>query len=254
MEEQQSVEQPILTKKQRREMKRQEKMLAVGAQAKKEKTGRFLLWFFVFAGVVAVIYGMVALVSRGNDGGTPVPLANELTTEDWQTGPAEAPLTLIEYSDFQCPACGFYYSVLKQLKQDFSGKLRFAYRHFPLSSIHPYAELAARASEAAGSQGKFWEMHDKLFENQSAWSQGGDLKETFSGYAKDLGLDISRFREDLDAKEMKNSVQSDYRSGLQDGINSTPSFYLNGARLNNSDIRNYEAFRTLLQTALDNAS
>ena len=152
---------------------------------------------------------------------------------------------LVEYSDLQCPACGVYYPVVKSIVEEFGSELKFTYRHFPLKQIHQNAFRAALATEAAGLQGKFWEMHDILFERQNEWSnKSGD--DIFSLYAREVGLDAIRFESDLAFnEEIKNKVDSDYQSGITLGVNSTPSFFLNGAKMQNP--RSYEEFRDIIQ-------
>lgn len=172
----------------------------------------------------------------------------KVAEDDWVKGNKEAKVTLIEYSDFQCPACGAYYPIVKQLNHEIGDKIVFAYRHFPLRQAHPNAELAAQAAEAAGRQGKFWEMHDMLFENQKEWSNQSSPKETIGKYAQSLNFDIERFKSDLDSKEVKGKVNNDYQSGIKARVNSTPTFFLNGNKLDNP--RNYEEFKDLIQKVI----
>jgi protein-disulfide isomerase len=166
----------------------------------------------------------------------------------WTKGNPEAKIVLEEYSDFQCPACGAYDPIIKQLTREFGSNIQFTYRHFPLRQIHTNADLAARAAEAAGMQGKFWEMHDTLFEHQKEWSNSGNAKEDFVNYAQKLGLDAKRFISDLDSKEVKEKVDSDQKSGERLGVNSTPTFLLNGEEIQNP--RSYEEFKNLLQNVI----
>jgi len=160
-------------------------------------------------------------------------------------GNVEASVELVEYSDLQCPACGVYYPVVKQLLDEFGDDMKFTYRHFPLRSIHSNAEGAALATEAAGLQGKFWEMHDILFERQVEWSgkRGDDI---FTPYAEEIGIDTLKFESDMSFNEdIKNQVESDYQGGLALNVNSTPSFFLNGVKMQNP--RSYEEFRSVIQ-------
>ncbi len=133
--------------------------------------------------------------------------------------------TLVEFSDFQCPACGAFYPLVKQLEEEFKGKLKVVYKHYPLPQ-HQYALKAAEASEAAGAQGKFWEYHDLLFENQNDLSVG-NLKKL----ANDLGLNIEQFNNDLDSGKYASTVSEDIKLGNKLNVNSTPTFYLNGKKL-----------------------
>ena len=163
-------------------------------------------------------------------------------------GNSEAAVVLVEYGDFQCPACAVYAPLLSQLVAGFGNQLAVAYRHLPLSQIHENAEPSARASEAAALQGKFWEMHDLLFEKQSEWARQSSAEETFIGYAASLGLDEGRFRSDLRSDEVRDRVQEDSISALADGLSSTPSFFLGGVRIPNP--QSYEQFRQLVLEAL----
>jgi protein-disulfide isomerase len=140
-------------------------------------------------------------------------------------GPADAPLTLIEYGDYQCPYCGRAYPIVKEVQERLGDRLRFVFRNFPLTTAHPRAEVAAEAAEAAGAQGRFWEMHDHLFENQSRL---GD--EDLHSYAEELGLDVDRFDHELAEHTYAGRVHEDFIGGVRSGVNGTPTFYVNGQR------------------------
>jgi protein-disulfide isomerase len=140
-------------------------------------------------------------------------------------GPADAPVTLLEYGDYQCPYCGAAHPIVKALQRQVGDSLRFAFRHFPLTTIHDYAEGAAEAAEAAGAQGKFWQMHDTLFENQPALDF-----ESLVGYAQELGLDVRRFTMELENGVYAPRVREDFISGIRSGVNGTPTFFINGRR------------------------
>jgi protein-disulfide isomerase len=140
-------------------------------------------------------------------------------------GPRSAPVTLVEYGDYECPYCGKAYYVLKELEQRAGNLLRFVFRNFPLTTVHPHAERAAEAAEAAGAQDKFWEMHDLLFENQRALED-----EDLMGYAAQAGLDITRFIRDMREVRHLNRMREDFLSGARSGVNGTPTFFINGFR------------------------
>ncbi len=177
-------------------------------------------------------------------------LASGISLDDSRKGNIESSVVLVEYSDFQCPACGAYFPLLKALVEEFGSEIQFVYRHFPLAQ-HQHAELAGRAAEAAGKQGKFWEMHDLIFENQRSWSNLRNAEEAFSQYAEQIGLDMEKFQADLDSQEVKEKVRRDYSGGLSSGVNSTPTFFLNGVKLQNP--RSYEEFRAVILNALQDA-
>ncbi|MDO8571072.1 MAG: DsbA family protein, partial [bacterium] len=151
--------------------------------------------------------------------------------------------------DFQCPACEAYYSILKQVHEKYGNKIQFVYRHFPLSTIHPHAERAAQVAEAAGKQGKFWEMHDMLFENQSSWSSEGNPDQTFIKYAERLTLDLDRFKKELDSKEVRGKVTNDSSSGAKLGVQGTPTFFLGGKQLDRNP-QSFEEFSEIITNAL----
>jgi protein-disulfide isomerase len=152
-------------------------------------------------------------------------LALPVTPSDHADGPAAAVVTLVEYGDYECPHCGRAYPIVKEIQRRLDGRLRFVFRNFPLAEAHPHAQHAAEAAEGAASQGRFWEMHDTLFENQQALDD-----QHLVGYAKNLGLDDSRFRHELAAHAYGRRVREDFLSGVRSGVNGTPTFFINGIR------------------------
>jgi protein-disulfide isomerase len=144
---------------------------------------------------------------------------------DHVRGPADAPATLVEYGDFECPHCGLAHPITKEVQRRLGRKLRFAFRHFPLAEIHPHAQSAAEAAEAAGAQARFWEMHDLLFRNQQALEDADLLR-----YADALGLDLPRFVSELADGTWESRVREDFMSGVRSGVNGTPTFFVNGVR------------------------
>ena len=140
-------------------------------------------------------------------------------------GPADAPVTLVEYGDYECPYCGAAYPIIKNVQERMGKRLRFVFRNFPLSASHDHAQQAAEAAEAAAAQGQFWEMHDLLFENQDRL---GD--QDLHSYAERLGLDVGRFDAELSGHVHAELVREDVLSGVRSGVNGTPTFYINGVR------------------------
>jgi protein-disulfide isomerase len=165
-----------------------------------------------------------------------------VSERDHTLGPTTAPVTLVEYGDYECPFCGQAHPVVAQLHQLLGHRLRIVFRHFPLTTVHPHAQLAAEAAEAAGAQGKFWEMHDVLFEHQHALDADALVQ-----YAAALSLDLRRFGSDLAQHRHAPRVREHFLSGARSGVNGTPSFFINGVRHNGS----YD-FDTLL-TAIEEA-
>lgn len=154
-------------------------------------------------------------------------LRRGVDANDWAKGPADAPVTLLEYGDFECPFCGRAAWELKRLESAVGDRVRFVFRHFPLTQLHPHALLAAEAAEAVGAQGQFWEMHDVLFQNQQNLEAPALLT-----YAADLGLDMGRFTRDLQEHRSLPKVQRDFIEGVRSGVNGTPTFFINGERHN----------------------
>lgn len=137
---------------------------------------------------------------------------------------------VVEFSDFQCPACLSVQGPLKQILAKYEGKVEFVYRYFPLTQIHKNAQSSAQAAEAAGIQDKFWEMHDKLFETQKDWESLPDPKEKFSSYAVELGLDKEKYNSDFGSVSVKDAIAKDVQAANQFKINGTPTFYVNGIK------------------------
>ena len=152
-------------------------------------------------------------------------LSIPVSERDHVAGSLDAPVILVEYGDFECPFCGQAYPIVKAMQRHFGKELAFVFRNFPLRESHPHAQLAAQAAEAAGSQGKFWEMHDTLYENQRALEE-----KDLVGYATALGLDVTRFEEELRTGVYAKKVRDDFRGGVRSGVNGTPTFFINGVR------------------------
>ena len=151
------------------------------------------------------------------------PLVTPVSSDDHAQGEASAPVTLVEYGDYECPYCGEAYPVVKALQRHFGKRLRFVYRNFPLTQAHPHAEPAAEVAEAAAAQGQFWAMHDAIFEHQSALDQSDLLR-----YAEEAGLDVDAIAEALAAHTYASRVRRDFLGGVRSGVNGTPSFFING--------------------------
>jgi protein-disulfide isomerase len=148
-----------------------------------------------------------------------------VTNEDHVRGVPNPSITLVEYGDYECPFCGEAFWVLRQIEQRFAKELRFVFRNFPLTEIHPQAMVAAEAAEAADAQGKFWEMHDAIYENQRALSP-----EMLVALADRMRLDTDRFEEDVDSHRFATKIHKDFMSGVRSGVNGTPTLFINGYR------------------------
>ena len=147
-----------------------------------------------------------------------------VTQNDHIRGPAHAPITLVEYGDYQSPHCGTAHPIVNQVKLYFRGQMRFVFRHFPLSEMHPYAEVAAESAEFAGAAGLFWDMHDALYRNQST------LSATILLLGAALGLPEAAMRNALETGQYRNKVRGDFIGGVRSGVNGTPTFFINGVR------------------------
>lgn len=200
--------------------------------------------------VVLLIAWAVSQKSADDDTtGTVVPTLEKISENDNVRGNPAASVVVIEYGDFQCPACGAYHPLVQQVQKDLGEKVAFVFRHFPLSSIHPNAEIGSRAAEAAGEQGKFWEMHDMLYEKQAEWSTSADARTILIGFAQSLGLDTGQFKVDLNSKKVKDKVNADRNSGTGAKVDATPTFFVNGVKIKNP--QSVAEFEKILQTKID---
>ena len=144
-------------------------------------------------------------------------------------GSADAAVTLLEYGDYECPYCGAAYRIVKEVQSRMGDRLRFVFRNFPIATSHPHAEQAAEAAEGAAAQGRFWQMHDLLYENQRRLDDPA-----LRSYAETLGLDVERFNRELTEHVHAARVRDDFMSGVRSGVNGTPGFYINGVRHDDS--------------------
>jgi protein-disulfide isomerase len=162
-----------------------------------------------------------ANVAEGSPGASPPHVA----------GNAGAPVTVEEFGDYQCPPCGAVYPELEKIRADYGDRVRLIFRHYPLTRLHPNALAAAHAAEAAGLQGKFWEMHDQLYRNQKSWENAADAPARFNAYARSLGLDAERFARDLNGEDADKRVVADHERAGSLGVDGTPTFFVNGRKL-----------------------
>jgi protein-disulfide isomerase len=166
-----------------------------------------------------------------------------VSEQDHVKGDLHAPVVLVEYGDFQCPHCGHAYPIVKQIEKNYKDKLAFVFRHFPLAEIHPFAQAAAVASEAAANQGKFWQMHALIFENQQMLGL-----EMLLQLAESLKLDMKIFTHDFKDPKLMKKVEDQFESGILSGVNGTPSFYINGVKY--EDSYDYESLTRAIDQAI----
>ena len=210
--------------------------------------------FWIILGIVVVgLFGLFfATKPKDNATSSFNGDAKQVQADDHTLGNKAAKVTLIEYGDFQCPSCGAAHPIVKDLQNKYSKEMLFVFRNFPLISIHPNAFAASRAAEAANLQGKYWEMHDKLFETQDLWGQlSSNQQSTFEGYAQELGLNLNQFKQDYASEKVANRINRDVSSGAQFDIQGTPTFIVNGQKIvNPGDKSGYEA---VIEDAIKNA-
>ena len=237
-----------LSKKERRAIEKENQRIKAQRDARNAQMRSVGIWGGVIALIVVAFWGLIQLGAPATD--LPLLTTEGISETDHILGTPGAPVTLIEYSDFQCPACRAAAPVVKDLVDAYGEDIQFAYRHFPLTTIHPYAQPAAEAAEAAARQGKFYEFHDLLFENQGLWSNN-QHREAFMSYAIELGLDISQFEADLSSPEVRAIVENNASSAMRSGVSGTPTFFLNGTQV---QVNNYQQMELMIQNAIANAA
>lgn len=199
-------------------------------------------WKIVLATAVVLMGGSIIYAQYAST------KANEgVTLSPHVKGNPDAAVVLTEYGDFQCPACAQFHPLVKDLVAQYGDSIAFEYKHFPLVAIHPFAVPAAKAAEAAGVQGKFFEMHDKLFENQNSWSRSAAPQAFFVKYAEEIGLDVPLFKQHMRASLIDDHVSSQFSEAQEKGLTSTPSFLLNGVRM---EYTSYADFIAAIEVAL----
>ncbi|HEY5549723.1 MAG TPA: thioredoxin domain-containing protein [Candidatus Saccharimonadales bacterium] len=191
----------------------------------------------ILGGIIAIFIGIFVITQIGNDNNTTNTSNSQQKPTSHIKGEGKKAVTLIEYGDYQCPVCAVYEPTLKQVYDRFSQDIYFQFRNLPLVSIHPNAFAAARAAEAAGMQNKYFEMHDKLYENQNAWSNSNNAFSLFKQYAQEVGLDVNKFTADFAKKEVNDAINADLAAFAKTGQSqATPTFFLDGKYIENKDL------------------
>ena len=232
-----------MTKRERQEARRLEKLANSGSGG----SSNLIKWIILGGGsllFVAAFLFIVFLIKQ--DQGKPI----VLSAEGYSRGSGK--VTLVEVGDFQCPACRAYEPFVRNLSHDFSGKLKVHFKNFPLTSVHPNAMLAAKIAVAAGNQGKFWEMHDWLYDNQDSWAglSGADAKAKILEQAKSMKLDINLLNMDIDNKKTEDTISKTQSEGIDAGVNATPTFYLDNKKIETNP-QGYDDFKKLVQAEID---
>jgi protein-disulfide isomerase len=205
--------------------------------------------FLAIIGALILVFIGIAVFTGGKDentGGNTAAQASNHTV-----GAGTENVTLIEYGDFECPACASYFPVLKEVKEFYGDKITFQFRNYPLTSIHKNAYAAARAAEAASLQDKFWEMHDALYEqaNWVVWTQASDALPYFEDYAKQIGLNVEQFKTDSKSGKVNDIIRADMAEGDKINISSTPTFVLNGVKITNPGA-GVDEFKTVIDAEI----
>lgn len=215
--------------------------------------------WIIFTLVVVAIFGGIIWANKSNDTakfkGDPAKIITDGPIPDQVLGTRDQKVVLIEYGDFQCPACGSMYQPVKTITEKYKDQLTFIFRNYPLSNIHPNAMSAAAAAEAAGLQNKYWLMHDKLYETQTAWSNVPveKITDVFAGIAGELGLNVDQFKKDMVSSNVNDKIARDRSTGQGFKIQSTPSFVLNGTLIPNNEATNQNALMQKVENAIKSA-
>lgn len=212
---------------------------------------KLLIGVIVFSSIIVVIAAFTIGNQPTKDKGQKVLTEEQakilIRSDTHMTGPKSAKVTVVEFGDFQCPACGIAYTIVKQIENEYKEKVNFAFREFPLMG-HKNGYNSALAAEAAGGQNKFWEMYDKLYSNQKEWSDKNNALEIFTSYAKEIGIDSDKFKKDVESKKYDSNIQADLRDGNILDINATPTFFINGRVYNG--VLNYDDFKSKIESEL----
>ncbi len=188
--------------------------------------------FVIIAAVLVAAVGGGFLMFRSSQ---PQPPATQTPAGD-SIATSKGVVTIDEYGDYQCPPCGALHPIIKSLKGEYGDRIQFAFHHFPLTQLHSHALEASSAAAAAGLQGKFWEMHNLLYENQSVWSEVGDFRPIVLDFARKIGLDLQRFTRDIDGIQVVTLIRDDATRGNLLGVNSTPTIFINGQMIANENL------------------
>jgi protein-disulfide isomerase len=192
--------------------------------------------FWIALTAIVVILGAIVFVTNHNKGTNNTPTSTGQPTNHVE-GSTTSGVTLVEYGDYECPVCADFYVTTKQVAAQYKDKIIFQFRNLPLTSLHQNAFAAARAAEAAALQNKFWEMHDTLYENQTAWASANSPQSYFNSYATQLGLDLNRFKQDYASAKVNDTINADLAAFKKTGDDmATPTYYLDGKKLNNADL------------------
>jgi len=236
----------FIERQQRKEMQRN------GAKSEQDQyRKKMMLW-----GLAAIVASLVVLFGYKQflRGGPSIPAKDpaQVTESDWKRGAIAPRVTLLEYGDFQCPACKAYESVVKRILETFPTQLGLVFRHYPLSQTHQNALSSAKAAQAAGLQGKFFEMHDALYEHQEEWSQLPNPEEKYKSFAQTLNLNIKQWESDKESSSVRDTIKAQRTTGDELNVRGTPTFFIDG-KIIEQNPQSFDAFKALIQSAIDKA-
>lgn len=239
-----------LTKDERKKLRQEEWNRNLKQQEISKKWKKIIFWIF---GICILGFGVWFLFALVNTPSTPTSVltAPGPKSTDMTFGNPKAKVVLTEYADFQCPGCGAYYPILKQLTESYKDKLLFVYRFFPLEQIHRNALASSEAGYAASLQGKFWPMHDLLFAHQTDWAELADPSTNFLSYAQQAGLNIDQFKKNWTDGSTQTYIKGQEQAALDLGLPGTPSFFINGKQIQNPPT--LDTFKQLIDQALAKA-
>jgi protein-disulfide isomerase len=241
------VDEHRLTKKEKKELRKLEWQEKAKTEARNVRMKKFAIWggvALIFLVVIGVLIAAVSSPAAPTQNITIAPVSGR----DITTGNPKAKVTLIEYADFQCPACAAYHPVVNQILDAYKNKIFYVYRIFPLEQTHQNALISAEAAYAAYRQGAFFSYDDLLFTKQTDWADLQDPKTAFADYATLLKLNVNKFKTDMNSSETQKYVKDSENEALSEGINSTPSFFINGKMIQNPN--GYDDFKKLIDAAL----
>lgn len=221
--------------------------------------------WIIFVGIVVGLLAVLIIASRSNQAlvdvsgvdvfATQTPNEKNGSIGDNVYGNPEGKVVIIEYGDFQCPGCGQAHAIIKPYLEEQKGNVKFIFRNYPIVNAHPNARAAASAAEAAGLQGKYWEMHNKLYDNQSDWSylNANSRTDKFVDYAKSLGLDGDKFKADMTSEAINNKVNYDFAMAKKQGVDGTPTFFIDGKLVDPKITTDSDKFKQFIQEKIDKA-
>ncbi len=202
--------------------------------------------FTVIIIACVVVFGGILFANKKHAN---APTDSTAATTENKKGEGKKGITLTEYGDFQCPACGAYYPIVEQTVEKYKSDITFQFRNFPLRSIHPHAVLASRHAQAAANQGKFWDMYSLLYANQESWTSSSDPSSIFNSYAQSLKLDMSKYAADVASSVTNDIINADIAAGTKLGVTGTPTFFIDGKKVENP--RDAAGFEKLIKDAID---